>query len=536
MAITTSSITTRVNDGTGTWVDPGSGGGSGQNTDIFLSGTASRARKVSNATDKGYGFQINASGEDITGLVFSLRWTVTAGVGLLDSRTNGGVSVFVQDTAGDISYWDVDGNDTYNGGFKNTVLDMSVAASRNSGTAADLTIAEYVGMVWTTTAGVGGGDPNTYIDEILSWPQAGLTITGNTTAFIDDLVDVIDLDGSSINHNIFERRSGIVFAKARIIVQQDATDISETDRTLVFENPVYDAGSTIDTTQAEVGIENDNATAGELFTLTRCSLLSADPDEAVTTDANREFDFTSGENADFDTCVISGFDGTVMHLGGTSNSYTGCTIAQCSQIVDTGAVVRGGFIRDTQAAAAEAALLWTSSSDWQDTEFVMGASNSHAMEIETNITDSWTGFTFTGYNTTSTGTTVGDEVLNSNNPSGGTIINASDVTGVISWYQRGAGSDPTINSNVTVTFNTMRDDTEVRVYDNADGTTELDGIENATAGSADNRNFGASVAASTVVDYVIHNETYEYIRVNGFTWPSSTTNLPIQQRFDRNVF
>jgi hypothetical protein len=91
----------------------------------------------------------------------------------------------------------------------------------------------------------------------------------------------------------------------------------------------------------------------------------------------------------------------------------------------------------------------------------------------------------------------------------------------------------TISSNVIVTFSGMKDSTEVRVY--AAGTsTELDGIENATAGTPDNRSFGASVAASTSVDYVIHNVNYEYIRVEGFTWPTTAQTIQINQRLDRN--
>ena len=451
MAIATTSITTRVNDGSGTWVDPGSGGGSSQNTDLFLSSTASRARKVSNTSDKGFGYQINASGEDITGLVFSIRWLVTAGVGSLDSRTNGGVSLFVQDTSGNISYWDVDGNDTYQGGWKNTVIDMANSPSRNSGTAASLSAAEYVGMVWSATAGVGGGDPNCYIDEILSWPQAGLTITGNTTAFIDDLVDTIDQDSGGVQHNIFERRAGVVFSKARIIVQQDATDISETDRTLIFEDPVYDAGANIDSCLDEIGIVNDNATAGELFTMTRCTIEAAASDETVTNEANKEFDFTLADNASFDTCVIKGFNGTVVHLGDTTNSYDDCTFQGLSQIVDAGAVVRRGFVRDTveTAIATAAALLWTSSSDWEDTQFFMGSANSHAIEIESSITDTWTGFSFNGY-ATSDGS-VGDEVFLNNSNGANYTISGVGITGTVSIRNNGT-STATFSASVNVTI------------------------------------------------------------------------------------
>lgn len=97
------------------------------------------------------------------------------------------------------------------------------------------------------------------------------------------------------------------------------------------------------------------------------------------------------------------------------------------------------------------------------------------------------------------------------------------------------GATTVVNADVTVTFDGMRDLTEVRVY--AAGTkTELAGIENATAGSPDNRSFAASVAASTSVDYTLVNVNYEIIRVEGFTWPAADQTILVQQRFDRNNF
>jgi hypothetical protein len=114
----------------------------------------------------------------------------------------------------------------------------------------------------------------------------------------------------------------------------------------------------------------------------------------------------------------------------------------------------------------------------------------------------------------------GGLVTLSSNGAAMTVCNALDSTTVI-------------NNDVTVTFDNMKDDTEVRIY--AAGTkTELDGIENATAGTADNRNFPASIASGTDVDYVLHSLLYEYIRVEGFTWPSLAQTIAVQQRFDRN--
>ena len=78
MAISVTGLTTWSQDGTGTWQDYGGGGGSASNTDVFLSGTGSRARKISNGV-KGFAFQINAGGQDMTNRLWPLggqRWLV----------------------------------------------------------------------------------------------------------------------------------------------------------------------------------------------------------------------------------------------------------------------------------------------------------------------------------------------------------------------------------------------------------------------------------------------------------------------------
>jgi hypothetical protein len=107
-------------------------------------------------------------------------------------------------------------------------------------------------------------------------------------------------------------------------------------------------------------------------------------------------------------------------------------------------------------------------------------------------------------------------------------MKAAGVTGVV-----------TVVNNKTVTFTGLKDNSEVRVY-NASTGAEIAGIEDATAGSPDNRTFAWTAAAGLTVDYVIHNwqpdvPVYETIRVNDFTVPTSDISIGIQQRLDRNA-
>ena len=113
------------------------------------------------------------------------------------------------------------------------------------------------------------------------------------------------------------------------------------------------------------------------------------------------------------------------------------------------------------------------------------------------------------------------------------VGNAVEVTGGI------ALADVVIQQTAQVTFSQLKDNTEVRIY--AAGTNnELAGIEDATAGTTDNRTFAASLSPGTSVDYVLHNwqpgvAVYQSIRVEGFTWPSADQTIVIQQQIDRNA-
>lgn len=514
MAISVTGLTAWNQDGSGTWVDWGGGAGSSQTTVAYLSSTASRGRKFSGA--KGMGYQVNAAGQNLSNSIIVVR--ILCNGGFAATLAGGGCSIRLQDTSGNQSDWYVAGSDTYKAGWIELVIDTANAESANSGTAASLTAIQYAGA-YVNASGGSGGDPNFYIDEVLSLPNTGLTLGGNTSQLFSELYA---WDAASL-YGVVSNRAGVIFSKAPLVLSPDASDHVSTDEILIFEEPVYHDGTSVDSALTLQGLSSADSDTNTLTRLTAvCELNSS----VAGTNADKKLDFGSATGIVADTCTFRGFDGSTVALGNSSNSYTGCTFQTCSQITDTGAVVRAGFVRDSQCASTEAALLWTTSSDWEDTEFVMGASNSHAIEIETNITDTWTGFTFSGYGTTTPPSSVGDEVLINNATGGVVTINASGITGTVSYRNNGT-STTTINNNVTVTFSGLVANSEVRIYNHSTGA-ELDGVENSGT------SFAASVAGSTVVDYVIHNIDYEYIRVENFTWPSTAQTIPIQQRIDRN--
>jgi len=381
MAITVSGYTNDTATGGGTWLDYGGGGGSGANTDVFLSSTGSRARKVSNGI-KGFAFDLGASGTDISGDVVAVRWLVTGGIGLLDTLANSGVVLRVQDTSGNYSDWAIDGSDTYAGGWKVSTVSMSKTPTSNSGTAATLTAARYIGIVWDMTAGVGGGDPNCYIDMISRWPDAGLTISGNSTALVADLQAWDDATSPApALKGVFETIAGFTRSNAPLILTPDASGFISTGERLVFRDPTYYDGTNTDSALSAQGITSSDA---DSINFTRMLLLAwATP--GVTTSKPRSLDFSSAGDFNLDTCLVYGFDDTVaIELGGTGNTCSFTSFFNCGQISDTGCVISDCDFYNT--TDADGAYLWTTSTDMVDCRFFSDGTG-HGIDMASAPTD-----------------------------------------------------------------------------------------------------------------------------------------------------
>ena len=377
MAITVTGLTTHTQTGGGTWLDYGGGGGSAANTEVFLSSTGSRARKVSNGV-KGFAFEVNATGTDLSATVICIRWATLAGVGVLNSLANSGVVIRLEDTAGNQSDWAVHGNDTYTGGWEVSTISTSNTETSNSGTAATLTAIRYVGIVWDETGNVGGGDPNCYIDEILSWPNTGLTVSGNTTSLISDLQAWDDTG----DYGIIQTRSEITFCKAPLILAPDATSIDSTGEFLVFEDPFYYDGTNIDAALTTIGL---SSTDSDPIDFVRLVCRAATGSTINGTDVSRTIDFSAATNVTADVVSFFGFDAATnpFRLGGSGNDYTSVTWNTCGQVTDTGAVIRDSIFRN--ATDANGAYEWTTSTNMQDTSFFSDGTG-HGIDIASAAT------------------------------------------------------------------------------------------------------------------------------------------------------
>jgi hypothetical protein len=255
------------------------------------------------------------------------------------------------------------------------------------------------------------------------------------------------------------------------------------------------------------------------------ALGTNNPGSVIVNSANPTFVVTGG--------VWTGIDLTTMR---SNTDITGLTWRDCGLITMNSGSIDQCLI---DQHAGTHAILTTSPAGITDTHFISSGTG-HAVRCDTAGTYNWVGNTDSGYTgTRGTNSTPASGSANAMfyNNSGGLITLNVSGGGQAPSVRNGAGATTTVNNNVSVTLTGMRDNTEVRVYDQSNPPVELDGIENATAGTTDDRSFTFSLAGATVVDIAIFNVDWilpPNNRIEDYTVPGTDTSLPISQVFDRN--
>lgn len=527
MAITVNNLTVYTQNGTGTWKDYGGGGGSSQNTDVFLSGTSSQGRKVSNGV-KGFSYEINAAGTDLSDTVILIRWATLAGVSSLNTKNLSGVVIRLEDTSGNFADYAVDGNDTYKGGWRESVIDTNRTPTNNPGIFLSGSV-RYVGIVWDETANVGGGDDNCFIDEILAWPSEGLTITGDSTDLVGDL---IAFDEANL-YGIFQIRSGIVYSLARLIITPGASDISGSDSTLVFENQSY-----YDSTREVASYEFNGIQYNDLdaLTLTRLSIIadSGSPLIPDTFEASNQF-LASGiidSDLTLETCTLKGFEAD-MRFGDSTQlidftSFDGCDIVRSSGAVFTNCSFRN-------PVNESGAFYFNPIADITDCSF-FGASgeglNQHGIYFD--VESSGATYNFDGISFFDFEENFSTDAAIFNDSSGNLTINVVGG-GTSPTFRNGIGASTTIVLSVALTFTGLIEDSEVRIYE-AGTRNELAGVESSSTSFVYNYE---GVDIGNQIDVRIFHLDYAPVNFvlnqgTALTLGGSDASIPIQQIFDRN--
>lgn len=509
----------------GTYVNIGGGPGAGDNTDIIIEGSQSGARREDNQTDHGFwadtgaNNDLSAAGTHVKFWYWHTHFAVAS-----DFRFYLGTG-----TANNYEYYPWPATEyPSTGGWVPVWVEVGNASGVPTGTLTTSQI-RYFG-VSCDTPNVGGAAQNQVVDEIM-YGTTGLTWSGVG----GDFSDFRTYETSNVE-GVLLTRAGVDFCYARLTLgDSSATGFSDSDGQLIFPDQAL-----VSTTFMGLTVDLQNASTA--IDLTDYLIASGDPAGAT----NRPDLLVTGTSGTFDLTgvILNGL--RVIEIGDNC-TLTSCTVNNSGQIDaaangTAGAVLDNCTIQNYTGSAGTAAVLWNVNADpdgnLDDCTFVKGTGTVHAIEFGTSSPTTMTlrGIQFSGYNASNG---QNDSAIYIARNSGTVTINI--VGGGNTPSYRTAGATVVINNNTSITLTGLKDNTEIRVF-TAGTTTELAGIETATAGSADARTFTFSLAASTVVDIrIIHGGDpaadglfYEIQAIKSYTIPVSDTSLPIQQVRDRN--
>lgn len=483
------------------------------------------------------------SAQDWSGNVFYI-WVNCGVVGLLDIKANGGCTIrFCGATVTDWFEVYVAGSDDWPpavlGGWTQFVVDIDEAKSIadtntwTNGTSPATTAIRYVGVTTVTSATMPRMVDNTWVDDIRRLPAAtpGIIVEGRNGGTTDwDSADIYAQLGDAVG--TFIPSAGGAW-KINTPIQfgiNDTTTHGFTDTNAVWlwdnaefvPDDVYNIsalGNSGGTTSVKFG--TISGTGNSAIGSQGLVVSSAQPDGPRW---SMDFDDPNLDTIEFGGCSFQ--HGATFQLDDPAVRVASCLYLDCTQAqVSNSDQVRNTVVNANTADGA--AFMVTD--DFADIAFCSFTfSDGHAIELTATTVDPQTnvGNTFSGYTNTTDSTDAAVYLSEAGNPN--LTINSSDNSDLQtnSWRTLGTGTI-TINNNVSVTFDGLIANTEVRVYATSGGA-ELAGVENSGT------SFVASIAAATNVYYTIHHKEYEHIRVENFTWPTNSTTIPIQQRFDDN--
>lgn len=502
------------------------GGNPGASGEQFIQGTDCYAQN----TGKAVGLEISCVYNHGSGVTFAtdevvFAWLFYFAGTNLETYANSGWRFGIGSSTAAWDWFRVGGSDYSShkyGGWFNFAIDPTATETGTIGGGNGGTY-QYFGNVPYTLNEVTKGDPLAV--DAIRVGRGTLSITGTGGSF-EELGSYNDynaggtppgttstsIDGGRHVLGLFQPQGGTFLWKGLLSFGTDAASVTfdDANETIIIDDcpHTYPSFNKIEVRNASSNVTWDNIT-----------ILS------IQTTTNGRGDFQMVDNAAVtqSNCVFTDM-GTFRYS--SNATMTGTTFRRCDVVYQSGSTITGCIFDSTNATTA---ISGSNPSIVTNTTFISDGS-SHAYEIDTAGSYNWTNNIVEGYETATSPTSTGNEVIY--NTSGGAVtINKSGGAGIVT-YRNGPGATTTVNDTVNVTVDGLRDNTEVRVL--AFGTnTELAGVENAIDGTTDNRSFTFSLASGTAITIKIHSITYVHISID-YTVPTLAATIPVQQQFDRN--
>lgn len=466
--------------------------------------------------------------------------------GTMDTVANGGIALVLSDGTNRIGFH-LAGSDraafrhaTGPVGWQCLLLDTSqlpTAFTVLAGTRANLnlTAITQIGAQYKTLSKALGGGSNCFTD-VVRRGNGGLILTAGTVGSPGTFDDIAAADRSTLNLTAYgivrELGAGLFGCQGRLTFGSTTNGVvsyfQESNTTLVFENrnlatdkySIVVQGNTTANTTFILGTRGGEGLGSQGVTLAAGIGVAA---AFNASDVNIQ-------NLGIYGCNFNGISQGVTFSSSTTNAPNheifATTFAACGAVTVGLTEFRNNTIANSIAPSA---TILSSTVNVSDLSFVSSGTG-HAITITAPGTYDFTNFTYEGY--AATNGTTGNEVFY-NNSGGAITVNVSG--GNTPTVRNSAGSTTTIVSTVSITLTGMKENTEIRVYE-AGTSTEIAGIEIATAGTVDNRTFTFSATPDQLVDIITFNLNWISDPLRNFSIPSANSNIPIAQRVDRVYF
>lgn len=524
-------------------IDDLTGAASGnQNTETFVEGTASTSNKASSAV---IGLLYDAgSAQDWSNNHFYIWWNVST-AGKLNTKASGGVRMrFCGATVTDFFEVYLEGNDTYTGGFKMSVVDIERAAAspdNTGGTPPATNAIRYVGIVYDITSMISGNVDNCFLDAMWRLPAStpGIIVEGRNGGSTDwtwgDIVAAADAGDPTKAWGTAFNRDGVIFINTPIrFGTNDASTHGFTDSNAKVQWEDQIVALTGFYTLTVIG-----GSGAQAFQLGTKSGTGDDATGALggsigAASGGSRWSFDA-DDANIDACYLYGvimdhaedFQLDNANVEVISSAFIDCSTAR----VDNSLFLRNRIV-DANTADGVAFVTTDDLTDIKFCDFQF--SDGHAIELTTPrvATQTSKGNTFSGYGSTGT-----NDAAVYNNSGGAVTINVTDG-GDGPSYRNGTSASTTVNNAVTLTVNVKSpagnsvSGARVRIEE-TDGTLVSDGTTNTSGVFTDTFDFSTDLDVNVIVRLkgFQNFQTTGTITSNGLTvnvtlLPDPTVNLP----------
>ncbi|REK56945.1 MAG: hypothetical protein DWQ49_09565 [Bacteroidetes bacterium] len=443
MAVSSLLTSLENHDGSPTYVSNntryGGGQGASTNTDIFIQGTQSSARRADNVTDYGFGLSLSSTdlsgaGEHVKFWVFVTQWASATQLSAVIASGSTGATGDIHDLP--------TGEFPDLGGFIPLWVDVSRTAT-TGGPANEAAINEI--GVRIDIGDVGGNAQNLIMDEI-HHGTSGLQWTGTGPGTLSDFRTY----ENNNNIGVLVTNNGVDFCFARIEIGNSGgteSDFDDSGFTIVFPDQSLVADTFM-------GLTFEMHNASSVMALANATIQSSDV-VGATKRPDIIVNGTSG-SLTFTTVNILGmrtvdFTSAVDYDGG---------IMETANLTQASAEIQNATIRPNTASAVAMCDDPTFGTSGVHDCSIVQAGLGHAFEITSTGSVDFDNLTFTGFGAD------GENDAAIFNDSGGAVtinvLNGGDTPTV----RNGTGASTTINNAVTVTT-TVKDANDLSNIQNA---------------------------------------------------------------------